>query len=118
MNPFDLLYSSGIYKMAVLYFSSSRGLAIVGRGVEDNNVEVVQISGEVDPRTGDFVALDFGPRRPTTKPTILTKADFDNLLSFIASRVDEETVMSVVEPDLLRHLSSHSALQDPCPYVH
>lgn len=59
MNPFELFQSSDIYKLAILYFSQSRGLAIVGRYTGGDNVEVIQISGEVDPHTGNFVALDY-----------------------------------------------------------
>jgi hypothetical protein len=59
MNPFELFQSSGIYKVAVLYFSRSRGLAIVGRCANGDKVEVIQISGEVDPHTGNFTALDY-----------------------------------------------------------
>ena len=118
MNPFDLLHSSGIYKYAMLYFSSSRGLAIVGRGTEDNNIEVVQLSGEVDPNTGNFTALDYISSGLIKEHAKVSKKDFDKLLSFIASRIDSETCMSVIEPDLINNLTSLCSNREPDQYLH
>ncbi|MEW6533797.1 MAG: hypothetical protein AB1473_23405 [Thermodesulfobacteriota bacterium] len=118
MNPFDLFRSPGIYKVAVLYFSRSRGLAIIGRGIQDNNVEVLQISGEVDPRTGNFTALDYpSPEKRNTRP-VITRKDFDKLLSFIASRIDEQTRMSVIEPEVMQSLLADVDPEEPAPYLH
>ncbi len=118
MNPFELFQSSGVYKLAILYFSRSRGLAIVGRHVTEGNVEVIQISGEVDPHTGNFTALDYaGPESDEVFPVISEK-DFENLVSFIASRIDDQTRMSVIEPEVLKSVLSEGCLQEPGKYLH
>ncbi|MFH1116809.1 MAG: hypothetical protein V1792_23075 [Pseudomonadota bacterium] len=116
MNPYELFQSSGIYKMAVLYFSRSRGLAIVGRRTTGDNVEVIQFSGEVDPRTGNFTALDYncGER----EFPIVTKKDFENLVSFIAAKIDDQTRMSVIEPELMQFAVSQSSIPEPNSYIH
>jgi len=118
MNPFDLFRSPGIYKVAVLYFSRSRGLAIIGRGIQDNNVEVHQISGEVDPRTGNFTALDYPPPEKRNSHPVITRKDFDKLISFIASRIDEQTRMSVIEPAVMQSLIEEADAGEPTPYLH
>ena len=118
MNPFELFQSSDIYKMAILYFSRSRGLAIVGRYASGDNVEVVQISGEVDPHTGNFTALDYvSPGRSDQFP-IITKSDFENLVSFIETKIDDHTCMSVIEPELIRMVVSENSSLGPSDYVH
>jgi hypothetical protein len=118
MNPFELFQSAGIYKLAVLYFSRSRGLAIVGRYTSDDNVEVIQISGEVDPHTGNFVALDYTGSEREGRFPVVSKRDFENLVSFIAGRIDNQTRMSVIEPDLIKAVMSQSNLQEPGNYLH
>jgi len=118
MNPFELFQSSGIYKLAVLYFSRSRGLAIVGRHTSDDNVEVIQISGEVDPHTGNFIALDYtGSDREGHFP-VVSKKDFENLVSFIAGKIDNQTRMSVIEPDLIQAMTSQSDPSEPGKFLH
>jgi hypothetical protein len=118
MNPFDLFRESEVYKAIILYFSKSRGLAIVGRHTPGEKIEVVQVSGEVDSKTGEFTALDYtsgdaGPGAP-----VLTKNDFDELVTFISSRIDKETRMSVIEPELMRAVPEECSLKEPGPYMH
>jgi len=118
MNPFELFESSGIYKVAILYFSRSRGLAIVGRYARDDNVEVIQISGEVDPHTGNFTALDYAGSEGTDQFPVITKQDFENLVSFIQAKVDDHTHMSVIEPELLKAASSKDGPLHQSHYLH
>ncbi|AFM22993.1 hypothetical protein [Desulfomonile tiedjei] len=117
MNPFELFQSSGIYKMAILYFSKSRGLAIVGRYTSGENVEVVQISGEVDPHTGNFTALDYVSDRSDQFP-VITKGDFENLVSFIETKIDDQTCMSIIEPEIIRTVMSENCCPGCTDYVH
>lgn len=119
MDPFELFQSPGIYKLAILYFSRSRGLAIVGRRTWGENVEVVQISGEVDPHTGKFTAIDYlSTERSEQSPVVITKKDFEQLVSFIESKIDDETRMSIIEPDLIRNVQSQTYLEDAEKYIH
>jgi hypothetical protein len=118
MDPFELFQSSGIYKLAILYFSRSRGLAIVGRHTWGDNVEVVQISGEVDPHTGNFTALDYLCTKRPDQPPVISKKDFETLVSFIESKIDAETRMSIIEPDLIRTVLSNAHFEDPRKYLH
>ena len=118
MNPFELFLSPEVYKLAILYFSRSRGLAIVGRQAADDNVEVIQISGEVDPHTGNFTALDYVLSDSAEHFPIITKKDFERLVSFIASKIDDETRMSVIEPDVMRVVVSQPNAQELGKYVH
>ena len=106
MNPFELFQSPGIYKLAVLYFSKSRGLAIVGRYASaEDSIEVMQFSGEVDPHTGNFTALDYtGSDRDGQFP-VVTRQDFERLVSFIEAKIDDQTQMSVIEPDIIRSIA-------------
>jgi hypothetical protein len=118
MNPFELFQSSGIYKMAILYFSRSRGLAIVGRYTSGGKVEVIQISGEVDPHTGNFTALDYaGPERSDPLP-VITKSDFESLVSFIETKIDDQTCMSIIEPELIRSVLSENYSETTSEYIH
>lgn len=118
MNPFELFQSSGIYKVAILYFSRSRGLAIIGRHACSNNVEVVQISGEVDPKTGNFTALDYpGPDAAQRFP-IVSKKDFEALVAYIESRIDAQTQMSVIEPDVIRSILARIPVEPASQYLH
>lgn len=118
MNPFELFQSNGIYKMAILYFSRSRGLAIVGRRTAGDNVEVIQISGEVDPHTGNFTALDYvGSDRKERFP-VVTKTDFENLVAYIQARIDRQTRMSVIEPELLKTVVAPTMTEDAVKYLH
>lgn len=117
MDPFELFQSTGIYKLAILYFSRSRGLAIVGchKGEE---VEVIQISGEVDPHTGNFTALDyFGPESRDRFP-IISKADFENLVAFIETRIDDHTRMSIIEPQVIKEALCSTWSDNPTGYLH
>jgi hypothetical protein len=118
MNPFELFQSPGIYKLAVLYFSKSRGLAIVGRCTTGDNVEVIQISGEVDPHTGNFTALDYPIGERHSEFPIVTKTDFENLVSFIAAKIDDQTRMSVIEPELMQTAISQSSDVETNNYIH
>lgn len=118
MNPFELLQSQGIYKVVMLYFSRRRGLAIVGRTTMSDNVEVVQFSGEVNPRTGNFTALDYSASDRNEDVPIITKRDFERLVSFIADKIDEHTKMSVIEPDVLRSILSNGSSLQPGEYIH
>jgi hypothetical protein len=118
MNPFELFESSGIYKVAVLYFSRSRGLAIVGRNAAGDNVEVIQISGEVDPHTGNFTALDYAGSEGTDQFPVITKQDFENLVSFIQAKVDDQTNMSVIEPEVIKAAASKDGSPHHCQYLH
>ncbi|MDQ7782500.1 MAG: hypothetical protein RDU20_06465 [Desulfomonilaceae bacterium] len=118
MNPYELFQSPGIYKMAVLYFSKSRGLAIVGRRTTGRNVQVIQLSGEVDPRTGNFVALDYPCAARDGELPVVSEADFENLVSFIAAKIDDQTRMSVIEPDLMKFAVSQSSTLEPNGYIH
>jgi len=118
MDPFELFQASGIYKLAILYFSRSRGLAIVGRCISGDNVEVIQFSGEVDPHTGNFTALDyFGPERRHRFP-VISKADFENLVSFIETRIDAQTRMSVIEPEVIKTALCDAWSEEPTKYLH
>jgi hypothetical protein len=117
MNPFELFQSTGIYKLAILYFSSSRGLAIVGRCSKGDTVEVIQISGEVDPHTGNFTALDYPPSERRDQLPVITKRDFENLVTFIETKIDDQTRMSIIEPDIIRDLLSN-VCQDSCDLLH
>ena len=118
MNPFELLQSQGIYKVVMLYFSRRRGLAIVGRNTVSDNVEVVQFSGEVNPRTGNFTALDYSASDRNEDVPVITKRDFERLVSFIADKIDEHTKMSVIEPDVLRSILAHGSPLQPDEYIH
>jgi hypothetical protein len=118
MNPFELFQSVGIYKLVMLYFSRSRGLAIVGRKAPGDNVEVVQLSGEVDPHTGNFVALDYSSLMKNEDLPLISKGDFEKLVSFIGDKVDNQTRMSVIEPDLIRDLVGRNSEQEPGEYLH
>jgi len=118
MNPFELFESSGIYKVAILYFSRSRGLAIVGRYAPGDNVEVIQISGEVDPHTGNFTALDYASSDGNDQLPVITKQDFENLVSFIQAKVDDQTHMSVIEPELIKAVASKDGPPHQSHYLH
>ncbi len=118
MNPYELFQSPGIYKMAVLYFSRSRGLAIVGRRTAGDNVEVIQLSGEVDPHTGNFTALDYPCGEREGEFPIVTERDFENLVTFIAAKIDDQTRMSVIEPELMQFAISQSSVAESNSYVH
>lgn len=118
MNPFELFQSSGIYKLAMLYFSRSRGLAIVGRCTVGDNVEVIQISGEVDPHTGNFTALDYPSSARDGHCPVVSKRDFENLVSFIAAKIDDQTRMSVIDPELMQSAISQSSSSEPNNYIH
>ncbi len=118
MNPFELFQSAGVYKLAMLYFSQRRGLAIVGRNAAGDNVEVIQISGEVDPHTGNFTALDFAFADPGEHFPVITKKDFEQLVSFIESKIDDHTRMSIIEPDIMRGVLSQPNLHEPGKYIH
>ena len=118
MNPFELFQSSEIYKLAILYFSRSRGLAIVGRHAPGGNVEVIQISGEVDPHTGNFTALDYpAPERREHVP-VISKKDFENLVRFIEAKIDDQTRMSIIEPKLIKSAISKACCKEsPSHYI-
>lgn len=103
--------------MAILYFSRSRGLAIVGRFASDDKVEVVQISGEVDPHTGNFTALDYSGADIQDEFPIISKKDFESLVAFIEAKIDNQTRMSVIEPDIIKSCLSESHLNDTRHYV-
>jgi hypothetical protein len=118
MNPFELFQSSGIYKMAILYFSQSRGLAIVGRCASGDTVEVIQISGEVDPHTGNFTALDYSAGESRDEFPVITKRDFENLVMFIEAKIDNQTRMSIIEPELMRTVLSAPSSRESGEYVH
>lgn len=118
MNPFELFQAAGIYKLAVLYFSKSRGLAIVGRHAPGDGIEVIQFSGEVDPHTGNFIALDYqGADRESQFP-IVSRQDFENLVSFIEAKIDDQTRMSVIEPDILRSLVDQGREESTSKFLH
>jgi len=118
MNPFELFQSSGIYKLAILYFSRSRGLAIVGRHAPGGNVEVIQISGEVDPHTGNFTALDYNDHDRREPFPIITRKDFENLVTFIEAKIDDQTRMSIIEPELIRSVLADGALRESNDLIH
>jgi hypothetical protein len=118
MNPFELFQSSGIYKMAILYFSRSRGLAIVGRYTSGENVEVIQISGEVDPHTGNFTALDYSESERSDEFPVISKNDFESLVSFIETRIDDQTCMSIIEPELIRSVFSEDSSPKNSNFMH
>ncbi|MCA1961778.1 MAG: hypothetical protein LDL33_13400 [Desulfomonile sp.] len=117
MDPFALFDSTDIYKLVVLYFSRSRGLAIVGRHAPGDNVEVVQISGEVDPQTGNFVALDYTSLLKNDNFPLISKIDFEKLVDYIGNRIDDQTRMSVIEPEVMRALTAQSTIE-PGDYLH
>jgi hypothetical protein len=119
MDPFELFESAGIYKLAILYFSSSRGLAIVGRHASEGNVEIIQISGEVDPHTGNFTALDYPVSDRQEGFPVISKGDFENLVAFIAAKIDSQTQMSVIEPELMRSALSNASFHElPSRLIH
>lgn len=117
MDPFALFDSPGIYKLVMLYFSRSRGLAIVGRNAQGDDVEVVQISGEVDPHTGNFVALDYASLLKNENVPLISKVDFERLVAYIGDRIDDHTRMSVIEPEVLQALTAQSASREPGDYL-
>jgi len=117
MNPFELFESPEVYKVVMLYFSRSRGLAIVGRHAAADRVEVIQLSGEVDPQTGNFVALDYTGLTRNEESPVITKSDFEKLVAFIEAKIDDQTRMSVVEPEALRSLRSRSTSSEPSNYI-
>ena len=118
MNPFELLQSQGIYKVVMLYFSRRRGLAIVGRATESDNVEDVQFTGEVNPRTGNFTALDYSASDRNEDVPVITKGDFERLVTFIEEKIDKHTKMSVIEPDVLRSILSNASALPSGEYIH
>ena len=119
MDPFELFESAAIYKLAILYFSSSRGLAIVGRYATEGNVEIIQISGEVDPHTGNFTALDYPLLERQDGFPVISQGDFENLVAFIQAKIDSQTHMSVIEPELMRTALSHASFQEsPSRLIH
>jgi hypothetical protein len=118
MDPFELFQSSGIYKFAILYFSRSRGLAIIGKNTTDEKVEVIQISGEVDPHTGNFTALDYVSGHSRDKLPVISKKDFENLVVFIQSKIDDQTRMSVIEPERIRTMVAQGTVPDRGKYLH
>ncbi len=117
MNPFELFQSSDIYKMAILYFSKSRGLAIVGRNTTAGAVEVIQLSGEVDPHSGNFTALDYSGADRQDQPPVITKRDFENLVLFIEGKIDNQTRMSIIEPEVYRSVISSPGTKDASQYM-
>lgn len=117
MDPFALFDSPGIYKLVVLYFSRSRGLAIVGRNAQGDNVEVVQISGEVDPHTGNFVALDYASLLKNDNHPLISKVDFEKLVAYIGDRIDDQTRMSVIEPEVMRSLAAQGGSGEVGDYL-
>jgi len=117
MDPFALFDSTDVYKLVVLYFSRSRGLAIVGRHAQGDNVEVVQISGEVDPQTGNFVALDYASLLKNDNFPLISKIDFEKLVDYIGNRIDDQTRMSVIEPELMRTLAAQSTTRESGDYL-
>lgn len=104
--------------MAILYFSRSRGLAIVGRFANGDKIEVVQISGEVDPHTGNFTALDYAGAEPQEQFPIISKKDFESLVAFIAAKIDNQTRMSVIEPEIIKSCLSEAHVHETRHYVH
>jgi hypothetical protein len=118
MDPFKLFESSGIYKAVILYFSKCQGLAVVAREIAEEQVEVMQIAGEVDPHSGEFLALDYVSLLKDRASPTMTREDFDWLVSVIASRVDAETRMSVIEPDVMKSITEHQCFLDSGPYLH
>jgi hypothetical protein len=118
MNPFELFESPEIYKMALLYFSGSRGLAIVARNMSRDNVEVIRLAGEVDPSTGKFIALDYSGQEGEKDPPVITKEAFEHLVSFIEAKVGDQIRMSVIEPQVLKSVSSVSPHPETGRYVH
>ncbi len=118
MDPFELFQSSGVYKLAILYFSRSRGLAIIGRHADEEKIEVIQISGEVDPHTGNFTALDYVATQTSDRLPIISKKDFENLVAFIESKIDDQTRMSIIEPEIIRTVMSHGFAQDRGKFLH
>jgi hypothetical protein len=118
MNPFELFESFEVYKLVMLYFSRSRGLAIIGRRAQGDNVEVIQLTGEVDPQTGNFTALDYTTQESKTNPAVITKREFEKLVSYLETTIDRQTRMSVIEPAVMRAINYRSAAAEPCEYVH
>jgi hypothetical protein len=117
MNPFELFNAKGIYKIAMLYFSKSRGLAIVGKCLKGDKIEVVQFSGEVDPHTGNFTALDYNLSDYQEASPVITRRDFENLVTFIEAKIDQHTRMSIIEPELIKPLLGERSRADLCAYI-
>lgn len=118
MNPFELFESFEVYKLIMLYFSRSRGLAIIGRRAQGDKVEVIQLTGEVDPRTGNFTALDYSAEEPRRNPAVITKGEFEKLVSHLETSIDHRTRMSVIEPAVMRSVNGRVAALDPCLHIH
>ncbi len=93
-------------------------MAIIGKLANDDNVEVIQISGEVDPHTGNFTALDYSVNDRNKDFPVITKKDFENLVSFIEAKIDDQTKMSVIEPEIIRSILSEITLEEPGKYLH
>lgn len=118
IDPFQLFESPEIYKVAMLYFSSSRGLAIVGRKASNNQVEVLKIAGEVDPSTGAFVALDYEGYNGDEQSKIITRQAFEDLVSFIEAKIGEEIRMSVIEPAMIHSLGLECSKGSLDSFIH
>ena len=118
MDPFELFESQGIYKVVMLYFSRRRGLAIVGRNAVGDHVEVVQLTGEVDPGTGNFTALDYSSADRVDDVPVISKRDFEKLVAFVAEKIDDQTHMSVIEPELIRSVQIPSSAESAKNLVH
>lgn len=118
MDPFDIFQSSDVYKVVVLYTSLSRGLAIVGRTTDGESVEVIQFSGEVDPATGNFTALDYLVEDRRHESHVITKADFERLVAFVETKIDGQIRMSVIEPEVVRSLLLLENFQPPTDLLH
>lgn len=73
---------------------------------------MIQISGEVDPHTGNFTALDYPPSVRENPFPVISRSDFENLVAFIQAKIDDQTNMSVIEPELMRAALSHASLQE------
>jgi hypothetical protein len=118
MNPFELFESFEVYKLVMLYLSRSRGVAIVGRRANEDKVEVIQLTGEVDPNTGNFTALDYTMEDGKPSPPLISKRDFEKLVSYLENTIDQRTPMSVIEPAVMRAVNWRCAAMGPCEYVH
>jgi hypothetical protein len=81
-------------------------------------VEVIQISGEVDPHTGNFTALDYSAGESRDEFPVITKRDFENLVMFIEAKIDNQTRMSIIEPELMRTVLSAPSSRESGEYVH
>jgi hypothetical protein len=91
-------------------------MAIVAGGAPAIRLKL-QISGEADPHTG-ISTVDYAGSEGADQFPVITKQDFENLVSFIQAKVDDQTHMSVIEPELIKAVGSKDGTPQQSHYLH